>query len=90
MVSQRKRGLARWLVVGLSGLATAGFLGAIINQAGAGQPISPPQIQDLSVVATPKSPASQSINSSSTPTNTQPQVDAQSVARAPRFRTRGS
>jgi hypothetical protein len=91
MATQRRRGFTRWLVIGLSGLATAGFLGAIVNQAEVQQqPAVPVTVQDLSAVTTQQSVAAQQDSTVSVPANQQSQSNAQPTVRTPRFRTRGS
>jgi hypothetical protein len=91
MTTQRKKGLARWLVIGLSGIATAGFLGAIVNQAAVQQPTAvPATVQDLNVIATPQPVSAQPSNSASASMNQQSQTNAQPVVRTPRLRSRGS
>jgi hypothetical protein len=89
MATQRRRGLARWLVIGISGLATAGFLGAIVNQAAVQETAAPAPVQDLSVITT-QQPAPQQISSDSGSAGPQSQANGPTVVRGPRFRTRGS
>jgi hypothetical protein len=82
--SRRRKGPARWLMAVLSGLAAAGFLGAIL---------SGPHPTDATPAAANQAPAARAgdggagvVPALSQPSGAQPPV----VTAPPRFRTRGS
>lgn len=92
MQSKRNRAPARWLVVALSGLASAGFLGAIISRPGVADQPSPAAAQadvGAPVEQTRTMPA-QSVDTGMSGTQAVSQANAQPVVSTPRFRTRGS
>ncbi len=89
---KRTRAPARWLLVALSGLATAGFLGAIVSRPeqtpaalGSDTPAESIGWASVPVAATPvaRAPTIPQVGS-------QTLVAPQVTTRAPRLRTRGS
>jgi hypothetical protein len=95
--STRRRGPARWILIGLSGLASAGFLGAILNNAPPADtsPQAPAAETQAPIEHTQAIVPAQSVSSSAPQTisSSLPQQSFQTssvpVSR-PRLRTRGS
>jgi hypothetical protein len=91
VASKRRKGPARWLVAGLSGLAAAGFLGAIISRPGIAQ--QTPDVSTDTMVNVSTAPALTNqppMNSSIAQSPSPSQTSSQTVVRTPRLRTRGS
>jgi hypothetical protein len=93
--SKRRKGPARWLLVGLSGLATAGFLGAILSGPRPSDAKPDPAQASAEVNAPDNGQGGSSIAnvppSYSQPQGVQPQVSQPPVVTTrPRFRSRGS
>jgi hypothetical protein len=86
-IPKRNKGPARWLLIGLSGLATAGFLGTIVSQANQAQTAPP-----TDTVAAASAPAGVTISApqQSVAVTEQLATSVQPTIRTARLRTRGS